>query len=367
VSGSDKASKTEKPTPKKIKDARKKGQVGKSQEVSAWLTTFAMTLLLPWTFSRGHELLLRLVGQMPDQISDPDPGRALAMWGEGMTGAVIAVAPMAVGLVALGVAANLAQVGLVPSPSALQPKLTRLNPLPGLKQMVGAKTAWMACKEVLKLVLLSAVAYHSLSGFVPLLVSAGGLTLTTVLSGVADATMSFLRNAAMLGLVLAAADYAMQKRQHLTGLKMTKQEIKDEYKQADGDPQMKGMVRERQLRMSRNRMMADIPTADVVLVNPTHVAVALRYDPLGGAPRIVAKGSGAIAAKIRERAEEHRVPLVRDVPLARALHQACEIGDEIPAELYGAVARVLAFIFSLKARGAAAGTHQLRPLAPALT
>jgi flagellar biosynthetic protein FlhB len=109
--------------------------------------------------------------------------------------------------------------------------------------------------------------------------------------------------------------------------------------------------------MSRNRMMADLSSADVVLVNPTHVAVALRYEPGGGAPRVVAKGSGAIAAKIRERAQEHRVPLVRDVPLARALHKACDIGDEIPADLYAAVAQVLAFLFALKARGVAAGTH----------
>jgi flagellar biosynthetic protein FlhB len=181
-----------------------------------------------------------------------------------------------------------------------------------------------------------------------------------VLGGVADAMMSFLRNAALLGLILAAADYAMEKRLHLKELKMSLQDIKDEVKQSDGDPMMKGMIRERQMKMSRNRMMADIATSDVVLVNPTHVAVALKYDPLGGAPRVVAKGSGAIAAKIRERAEEHRVPMVRDVPLARALHKSCEIGDEIPAELYGAVARVLAFIFSLKARGAAAGTHVVR-------
>jgi flagellar biosynthetic protein FlhB len=360
VSSSDKASKTEKPTAKKIKDARKKGQVGKSPEVSAWLTTFAMTLLLPWTFSRGHDHLMSLVAQIPGLIEDPEPARALALWSQGVSGALVVVAPMAVGLMLLGVLANLAQVGLVPSPKALKPELKRLNPLPGIKRMFSAKTAWMAVKEVLKLVLLSAVAYQSLTGFVPLIVNAGGLTLTSVIAGVAGEVMSFLRNAAMLGLVLAAADYAMQKKQHLTELKMTKQEIKDEYKQADGDPQMKGMIRERQLRMSRNRMMADIASADVVLVNPTHVAVALKYDPLGGAPRVVAKGSGAIAAKIRERAEEHRVPMVRDVPLARALHKACEIGDEIPAELYGAVARVLAFIFSLKARGAAAGTHTVR-------
>ena len=356
----DKSSKTEKPTPKKIKDSRKKGQVGKSQEVSAWLTTFAMTLLLPMTFSRSQDLVFGLVAKQADLITNPDTGRALALLGEGMRGALFAVAPMAVGLMVLGVLANLAQVGLVPSPEALKPKFKKLNPLPGIKRMFGAKTAWMACKEVIKLAVIGGVAYHSLSQFIPLLVTAGGLSLFQVLEGVAGAAMSFLRNAAMLGVMLAAADYAMEKRLHLKELKMSLQDIKDEYKQADGDPQMKGMIRERQLKMSRNRMMADIATADVVMVNPTHVAVALKYDPLGGAPRVVAKGSGVIAAKIRERAEEHRVPMVRDVPLARALHSACEIGDEIPAELYGAVARVLAFIFSLKARGAAAGTHTVR-------
>ncbi len=127
----DKSQKTEKPTPKKIKDSRKKGQVGKSQEVSAWATTFAMTLLLPWTFSRAQDLLLGLVGQMSGLITAPDTALVLALLGEGMKGAVIAVAPMAVGLMALGVLANLAQVGLVPSPQALKPKFSRLNPLPG--------------------------------------------------------------------------------------------------------------------------------------------------------------------------------------------------------------------------------------------
>jgi flagellar biosynthetic protein FlhB len=354
---SDKSSKTEKPTPKKIKDARKKGQVGKSQEVSAWLTTFAMTLLLPWTFSRAGDLMYDLMAKLPDLIAKPEAARALDLLGEGMLGALMVVAPMAFGLMTLGVLANLVQVGLVPSPQALKPQIKRLNPLAGLKNMASAKTAWMACKEVLKLLLLSAVAYRSLSGALPEFVTIGGLSLVTVCAGVAEAAMSFLRNAAMLGLLLAAADYAMQKRQHLKQLKMSIKDIKDEYKQSDGDPQMKGAIRQRQMAMSRNRMMSDIASADVVLVNPTHVAVALKYDPAAGAPRVVAKGAGVVAASIRAKAEEHRVPMVRDVPLARAIHGACEIGDEIPGELYAAVARVLAFLFALKARGAAAGTH----------
>jgi flagellar biosynthetic protein FlhB len=356
MSGGDKASKTEPATPKKIADARKKGQVAKSQEVSSWASTFAMTLLLPWTFSRASELVTGLVGRFPDVIGDPQVEVALDMLADGMKGAVLAVAPMAVLLMMIGVAANVLQVGLKPSPQALKPKLTRLNPLPGLKRMFGAQSLWMACKELIKLFLLAALAYRALDDVVPQLVGAR-LPLPSLMAAVVDAAMSFLRDAALLGLVLAAADYAMQKKQHLKELRMSKQDIKDEYKNADGDPHLKAAIRERQMSMSRNRMMADIATADVVLVNPTHVAVALKYEATGGAPRVVAKGSGAIAAKIRERAEEHRVPMVRDIPLARALHKACDIGDEIPADLYAAVARVLAFLFALKARGAAAGTH----------
>lgn len=354
---SDKASKTEAPTPKKVKDERKKGHVAKSQEVSAWTTTFAMTLLLPWTFSRGHDHLMSVVGQMGDLMQDPETATALALWNHGMRGGVLVIAPMAVGLMLMGVAANLVQVGFVPSPQALKPKITKLNPLPGLKRMVGAQSVWNATKELLKLALLAGLAYRAMSGFLPALLDAGRLSLGAVLTGVAQSAISFLRTAALLGLVLAAADYVMQRKQHTKQMRMSVQDIKDEYKQSDGDPQMKGMIKERQMRMSRNRMMADIPTADVVLVNPTHLAVALRYDPAGGAPRVVAKGRGAIATKIREKAQEHRVPIVKDVPLARALHKACEIGDEIPTDLFAAVAQVLAFLFALKARGSAAGTH----------
>jgi flagellar biosynthetic protein FlhB len=354
---SDKASRTEPATPKKTKDARKKGEVAKSMEVSAWTTTFAMTLLLPWTFSRCRDHMFGVVSRMPDLISDPDPSRALALWNDAVIGGLVAITPMAVALMLLGVAANLAQVGIVLSPEALKPKFKKLNPLPGLKRMVGAKSLWGACKELIKLTILGALAYRAMSGFVPAVLDVGRLGLPAVMGAAADAALSFLRDAALLGLVLAAADLTYERKHFAKDQRMSFQDIKDENKQTDGDPQMKGMIRERQMRMSRNRMMADIATADVVLVNPTHVAVALRYEAGGGAPRVVAKGSGAIAAKIRERAQEHRVPLVRDVPLARALHKACDIGDEIPADLYAAVAQVLAFLFALKSRGVAAGTH----------
>jgi flagellar biosynthetic protein FlhB len=139
---------------------------------------------------------------------------------------------------------------------------------------------------------------------------------------------------------------------------MTKQEVKQENKNAEGDPHVKGQIRAKQMAMARNRQMAEVPTADVVLVNPTHVAVALRYEPEKGAPRVIAKGSGAIAARIRELATENRIPMVQDVALARALEKSVEVGVEIPAEFFGAVAKVLAFVMSLKAKGSAAGVHR---------
>jgi flagellar biosynthetic protein FlhB len=162
----------------------------------------------------------------------------------------------------------------------------------------------------------------------------------------------------MASLVLGAADYAFQRRRVGKQTRMTKDEVKQEHKQTEGDPLVKSAIRSRQLAMARNRMMADIAQADVVLVNPTHVAVALRYEPEKGAPRVVARGAGAIAAKIRERAGEESVPLVRDVPLARALYTSTKVGQEIPAELFAAVAQVLAFVISRRTRGQRGGSHR---------
>jgi flagellar biosynthetic protein FlhB len=144
---------------------------------------------------------------------------------------------------------------------------------------------------------------------------------------------------------------------------MTKREVRDENKNSDGDPLIKSQRRSRQLAMSRNRMIGAIAGSDVVLVNPTHIAIAIKYEPGRSAPRVVAKGAGNIALRIREKAEEERVPIVKDVPLARALHSSCQLGDEIPVELYNSVARVLAFVMALKARGSAHGFHTM--IAPA--
>jgi flagellar biosynthetic protein FlhB len=209
------------------------------------------------------------------------------------------------------------------------------------------------------------VLYASVRHLVPTLMASGTLPVTSVVSSVAGAILTLVRSAAVAGLAMAGADYLVVHRRNTKQLKMTKQEVRDEAKRSEGDPHLKGAIRSRQIAMSRNRMMAELPKADVVVVNPTHVATALRYDPARGAPRVVAKGAGAVAAKIRAVAAEHRIPMVQDVPLARALYKNCEIGAEIPPDFYTAVARVLAFVMGLKARGSAAGLH--RPFATSAT
>jgi flagellar biosynthetic protein FlhB len=350
--------KTEKPTAKKLKEGRQQGQIAKTQDFGAWAGMFVASLLIPMvvrnTMAAAHGVLTELSGV----IENPDPAKALGLLGQGLADGMWAVAPLAGGLMAAGIAAGASQGGMRPAMKVLKPKFSRLNPLSGIKRILGPQAYWEATKAVLKTAVLAGVLYWEGEKLIPLLMASGTLGLSALMDTVADAVFNLIQSAAFAGLVMAGADYAMARRRTNKQLRMSKQDIKEEHKRSDGDPQMKGQIRARQMAMSRNRMMSDLPKADVVLVNPTHVAVALRYDPAKGAPRVVAKGAGAIAAKIREVATEHRIPMVQDIPLARTLYKNCEIGHEVPPELYGAIARVLAFVMTLKARGSAAGLHR---------
>src|SRR3954451_3036315 len=219
---------------------------------------------------------------------------------------------------------------------------------------------------LLKSALVGFFVWRAVLGLMPML---GGLVpLPVALHVAAAAATGLMRDVALAGLVAAGADYAVARRRTGKQVRMSKKEIRDEHKQSEGDPLVRSAIRSRQLAAARNRMMADVPQADVVLVNPTHVAVALRYDPAKGTPRVVAKGAGVVATRIRELAEEHRVAMVEDVPLARALHSGCEVGQEIPPQLYEAVAQVLAFVLSLRAAGhPAAGPRSPRTGEPPRT
>jgi flagellar biosynthetic protein FlhB len=255
----------------------------------------------------------------------------------------------------IGVVSALAQGGFYLATKAVKPKLSKLNPLPGMKRMFGPQALWELAKTLVKCVVVALICWQAIRAVMPLV---GGLVPMSATIDVAhDRVSTLLRTVALAGLVMAAADYAFQRRRVGKQVRMTKQEVKQEHKQTEGDPMVKSAIRSRQMAAARNRMMTEVDTADVLLVNPTHVAVALRYDPAKGAPRVVAKGAGAVAAKIRERADAARVPLVRDVPLARALYGSCAVGQEIPAELFASVAQVLAFVIGRRTQGQRGGSH----------
>ena len=349
--------KTEQPTPQKLKKARAEGQIGRSQDIGDWVGMLAASVVLPRTLSSTMDHSRELMTKIPDVIADPDPQVALLILKDGMWSAAWAVLPLALTMMAVGVAAAGAQGGIRVATKLFIPKFNRLNPWPGIKKMLGPQAMWEGTKALIKTAVLAGVLYMTMKDIVPLLMTAGQLPIGSLLGVLNDAALSLIRAAAAAGIVMAAADYFVVRRRTNKQLRMSKEEVKQEHKNTEGDPHVKAHIRAKQMAMARNRQMADVPTADVVLVNPTHVAVALRYDPERGAPRVIAKGQGAIAQKIRELAAEHRIPMVQDVPLARALEKSVEVGMEIPADFYGAVAQVLAFLFALKARGVAAGTH----------
>ncbi len=355
--------KTEKPTPKKIKDARKEGTVARSQDVAAWLGLLAASVILPLVGRKAADLLQTLLFTAMTIMKDPTPERAVHLLDDGLHGALMVWLPVGAVTVVVAVASTGAQGGIHLASKKIKPKFSNLSLLKGAKRLFGPMALWEALKVLVKTSALGVVLYAVVSRITPELIGLSAAPLGATLSTTGSAVLTLVRASIVAGLVMAVADYLVQRRRVGKQLRMSKHEIKQEMKQSEGDPLLKGAIRSRAMAMSRNRMMADLAQADVVVVNPTHVAVALRYEPGQGAPRVVAKGAGAVAAAIRERATEHRVPMVEDVPLARALHAACEIGQEVPAELYGAVAKVLAFVMSLRSRGAAAGIH--RP--PALT
>jgi len=350
--------KTEQPTAQKLKKAKQEGQIGRSQDVGAWFGMLAASVVLPRTMSSTMEHSRELMAKIPDVIADPDPQVALGILKDGLMSAAWAVLPLAMTMMAVGVAAAGAQGGIRVASKLFIPKFKRLNPLPGIKKMFGPQSLWEGAKALIKTGVLGAVLYMTMKDIVPLLMTAGQLQIGALLGVINDAVLALIRAAAVAGIVMAAADYFVVRKRTNKQLRMSKEEVKQEHKNTEGDPHVKGQIRARQMAMARNRQMADVPTADVVLVNPTHVAVALRYDPEKGAPRVIAKGQGTLAQKIRELATEHRIPMVQDVPLARALEKSVEVGMEIPAEFYGTVAKVLAFVMSLKSKGSAAGVHR---------
>jgi len=354
---SDGQERNQKATDRKMKEVRRKGRLGRSQDLSAWVGLGAAVVMLPGVLTRTRDAAAGLLATVGEAARQGTAQVAVRAARDGLTAGMTALLPMFLVVVAVTVAVAAAQGGVHVRRMAPQPE--QFNPVSAVKRMFGAQAWWQGAKLLAKSGAVAAVMLTTVQGLTPVLMSAGRLPLSHLVGVASGGTTSLLRAAVVAGVLLALVDLAVVLRRNRKQTRMTMYELKQEHKQTEGDPHVKAAIRGRQLQMSRNRMMTEVANADVVLVNPTHVAVALRYEPGKGAPRVVAKGSGAVAAKIRERAAEHRVPLVEDVPLARALHAACEIGTEVPEYLFTAVARVLAFVMALRRRGASAGQHRL--------
>ena len=361
MSETDSGEKTEQATQKRMKRVREKGELSKSQDVTAWIGVGAAGIMLPATIAAGAAAGTDQMYRIGTLASNPDPNVAVDALGRGLGSLADILTPffVVVLIVVLGGAALQGGIHF----KKCTGKYEQFNLVTGMKRVFGTQALWEGVKVLAKTAAVGLVLYLVIQGLMPVLLTAGGLPVSELLAAAAGGTAALLQAAVAAGLVLAAADIFVIMKRNRKKTMMTKKEVKDENKASEGDPLIKSQRRSRQLMMSRNRMIASVADANVVLVNPTHVAVALRYEPGKSAPRVVAKGVGHVAARIRAQADSDHVPIVQDVPLARALHAACEIGDEIPTELYNAVARVLAFVMALQKRGSTAGTHTVGALA----
>jgi len=359
----DKSQRTERPTAKHKKEVREKGSVARSPELGSWASLLVVATLLPRLGGAAASRVDSFFQQVVQNMAHPSTNAALGVLGAGLATVAFAALPIVLLCTAIAVAISYGQVGFRFTPKALRFDVSRVSPKTGFKRIFSSQGAWAFGKTLLKFAALGLVGFALIRGLFTSVLGGDTLPLSSTLAIAGSSTESLLRDIGVLALVVAAVDYGFQRRQYQQNLRMTKQEIRDEMRRTEGSPEMQRARRSKARRLSRMRMMAAVATADAIVVNPTHYAVAIAYDRAKDrAPRVVAKGVDALAARIRERAVAHGVPIVENPELARTLHAVCEIDDIVPATLYTAVARLLAFVYSLSPTAKALrSVHQMAP------
>ena len=336
---------TEAATPRRLEKARSEGNVAVSRELPGLVGLGAATLILAMLGPALGRGFIERLAPMLNVGSHQDLSATMAQ--AGLAAAMIA-APLILGVVAASVTAPLLQTGLVFNPTVLIPDLHRVNPKRGLKRLFGITGLVEAGKSIVKLGVLGFAAYHVIGGALPVIAGAAMWLPSQLADGIMRQVLQLALTLLGAQTVIAGADIWWVRHKRASDLRMSKEELRQESKEADGNPQIKQRLRQIRLARSRKRMMAAVPTATVVVTNPTHYAIALAYDrEKGGAPRVVAKGVDEVAARIREVAQEHRVPLVANPPLARALYKV-DVDAEIPAEHFKVVAEVIAYVWRLR-------------------
>ncbi|HEY3189626.1 MAG TPA: flagellar biosynthesis protein FlhB [Solirubrobacteraceae bacterium] len=344
--------KTEAPTPKRLEEARKKGQVAKSNDLNGAVVLLAGLLALgaagPAMVGHIRDVMTTSLAQIaePGVVSPGGLGTLMQRTGRDL---LAALAPVCLACAAAAIAVNVGQVGFRPTLGALKPDFKKLNPASGFKQIYGTQALAELAKNLIKVGAVAAIIAAALLPQLGQLGAMVGVGAQELSGQLAHTISSLARRAAVAYLLIGLADFAYQKRRHIKSLRMDKQEVKEEAKQQQLPPEVRGALRRRQMAAARARMMAAVPTADVVVTNPTHFSVALKYDGSAPAPEVVAKGQDLVALKIRELASDHGVPVVPDPPLARSLHASVEVGQQVPEELYEAVAQLLAFVYRVAA------------------
>ena len=345
--------KTEQATSKKRDEARKEGQVVQSKDMSSAVSLLAVFFgidafkeYIISTFLEYYNVIAEVM-ENPDQLSEVS--YALKLMGFSIQTMLAIVLPVLAVALVTGVVMSYLQVGALLSIKAIQPKLSKISPINGFKRLFSMRSIVEFLKSILKAIILLYITGSYLLSRQNDIMMVFDMNVYQITAIMWDIILNLMIRAVIVLLILGVADYVYKKWQNEKDLMMSKQEIKDEYKMTEGDPQLKGKIKQKQREISMGRMMAEVPKADVIITNPSHFAVAIQYDTeQGDAPKVVAKGKDLIARNIRKIAEENEVPIVENKPLARALYAEVELGQFIPEELYHAVAEVLAYVYKLK-------------------
>lgn len=349
--------KTEVPTAKKLNDARKEGQVAKSKEIITALMLLALFVVIKFYIGNLGQQMIECFSEFYDLfgkiISNSEYGMrmvdATGVVSLGLTTVLNMIVPFIVLAVVIAILGNALQQKWMVTTKPLQPKLSKISPISGLKRMFNVKQLFEVGKSVAMIAVMSYVIYTTVKDKLGVLYTFYNIYLYEALEIVGDIIVDLGIKISAVFLVIGFVDLIYQRHKFKEDMKMTKQEVKDEFKNTEGDPQVKGQIRRRMQQVSRRRMMEALPQADVVITNPTHFAVALKYEAnKGQAPVVIAKGADYLAFDIKAKAKEYGIEIVENKPLARILYNNVEIGAQIPPELYQAVAEVLAFVYSLK-------------------
>lgn len=346
--------KTEEPTAKKIEDTRKEGQVAKSKEISSAFSLLALFLCLRIFIGFLGERMQGVFFSFWKEMSiyPKDDFNSVTAW-QILLDAIIYLLITSLPFLAVAFIVSFMsqkiQIKWMVTTKPLKPKMNKLNPISGFKRMFSKQAFFELLLSIFKIVLFAAIAYSVVKDNVGVILSLYTLTIRDCLGILFDLVMELGIKISLVYILVSLADYIFQRWKHKQDIKMTKQEIKDEYKNQEGDPKVKSQQRQRMQQASRRRMMQSIPEADVVITNPTHFAVALKYDnTVSEAPVVTAKGADYLAFKIRDIAKENGVEIVENKPLARMLYSNVDIGREIPPELYQSVAEILAYVYGIK-------------------